>query len=95
MGSLQRVIHIVLYDCSVLAIICHSISFCHLQMLASLIFFYMRFPVIVENGDQHLVLVLWSCTPPQSPQPIFSPVVLVSKHWMDLQHHMPIVTLKI
>lgn len=50
MGSLQRVIHIVLYDCSVLAIICHSINFCHLQMLASQ-FFYMCFPSIVENGD--------------------------------------------
>lgn len=50
MGSLQRVIHIVLYDCSVLTIICHSINFCHLQMLASQ-FFYMCFPSIVENGD--------------------------------------------
>lgn len=56
MGSLQRVIHIVLYDCSVLAIIYHSINFCHLQMLASLFFFLFfdrRFPIVVENDDKH------------------------------------------
>ena len=78
MGSLQRVILIVLYDCSVPAVICHFINFCHLQMLASLIFFCMYYSVIAENGKWHLVPILWPCVPSRSFR--FAPVVLVSEH---------------